>query len=50
MREHEMSHNIITFMIQKEVMTIYSYDNRILSQNIVTNMRMFQIMTILMTE
>jgi hypothetical protein len=40
-----MSRNIVTFMIQNGVKTIYSYDNRILSQNIVTNMRMLQIMT-----
>jgi hypothetical protein len=50
MMKHEMSRNIVTFMIQKGVMTIYSYDNPILSQNIATNMWMFQIMTILMTE
>jgi hypothetical protein len=50
MIEHEMSRNIITFMIQKGVMIIYSYGNHILSQNIITSMRMFQILTILMTE
>jgi hypothetical protein len=50
MAEHEMPCNIVTFKIQKGVMTIYSYGNRILSQNIITNLRMFQIMTILMTE
>jgi hypothetical protein len=48
--EHEMPRNVITFMMQMGVMTNYSYDNRILSQNIITNMWMFQIMTILMTE
>jgi hypothetical protein len=45
-----MSHNIVTFMIQKGVITIYSYDNRILSQNIITNMWIFQIMMILMAD
>jgi hypothetical protein len=31
MMKNEMTCNIITFMIQKGVMMIYSYDNHILS-------------------
>jgi hypothetical protein len=41
---------MVTVMVQKGTMTIYSYDNCVLSLNTVTKMSMFYIMTILMTE
>jgi hypothetical protein len=45
-----MTHYIVMVMALKGIVTIHSYDNSVLSLNIVTKICFFQIITTLMTK